>query len=758
MSRSVSVASTPGAKGSLRKSVDRFLALGSEAALPILVLIILIALVLPIPVGMIDYLIAVNLAASLTILVVATQVSEAARFSSLPTLVLLTTLLRLGLNVATTRLILGEGRAGEIIATFGEFVVGGNFIVGTVVFLVLLVIQFIVISKGAERASDASARFFLDGMPFKQQAIEADLQTARSASDKKAEAEAKSRRFELSAEARLFGALEGAMKFIKGDAIAGIVIAAVNVIGGLVIGVSEGGLSIGQAARQYTLLTIGDGLVSQVPSLLISASAAALVTRVRATEDASSNAAFDIKRQIIDQPIAVMFVGIVLTMVALTSSVTGFPPVPFAALGAMAIGFSVHRFRTLRRQVATAEAPAGAVGKAAATTPRKPQSAPTPIKLVVPPELHLMLVGAFRDLTPDKIEFPETILQFYGPDIAGPELQVAVLWRDLREKLGFPVQRIGIEKRAFPQVAGRSSYVIELNGGVISRGSIRLDRSLAARIPDPAALLADAIAETAPLPGTWGEAAAYPIGGHPAGSFVRSPVQVLLDHLESALTLRAADLLDSEQAYGFLRRAAADFPEFGRALLDALASAQAAGVAEATEVLRMCLRDQIFLTEANRGRILEAFLRARFRREGANREARDAEKTYSIVRRELLPVMLSRYVGPTGALNAYRLEHTLLNRLGGGHNALVRDAIRAFIKPCNHLGTYIATSASPKDMPRHQHAAGMPVILVRDESMRRQIQTIISGQLPGVMVLDDEELAAVPEVKTWTSTIDLPEG
>src|SRR5690554_3155642 len=244
----------------------------AELAVIIGVVFVVVLLVLPLPEALLDLMLALSIATSLVVLLVALYTTDPLEFSVFPTLLLLLTLFRLALNVASTRLILSKGSAGTVIEAFGQFVVGGNYAVGVVIFLILITINFVVITKGAGRIAEVAARFTLDAMPGRQMSIDADL-SAGLIDD----AEAKRRREEIAHEADFFGAMDGAAKFVRGDAIAGLLITAINVVGGIFIGVVQRGMSFGDAASRYTLLTVGDGLVSQVPALIISTAAGVMV-------------------------------------------------------------------------------------------------------------------------------------------------------------------------------------------------------------------------------------------------------------------------------------------------------------------------------------------------------------------------------------------------------------------------------------------------------------------------------------------------
>jgi type III secretion protein V len=293
-------------------------------------------MILPIPPFVLDTLIAINLGASAILLLVATYIPSAVHLSVFPSLLLFTTLYRLSLNITATRLILLKAHAGQIIFTFGHFVVAGNYVVGAVIFLIITIVQFLVVTKGAERVSEVSARFTLDAMPGKQMSIDSDMRAGLIDID-----EAKQRRRGLERESQLFGAMDGAMKFVKGDAIAGLIIVAINIIGGFIIGVLQKGMPFDKALKTYSILTIGDGLVTQIPALLISITAAVVVTRV-ASDEEDANLGKEIGRQMLAQPKALLIGGVLLLGFAL---IPGFPKPQFIALGLVvgAIGYGLHR-------------------------------------------------------------------------------------------------------------------------------------------------------------------------------------------------------------------------------------------------------------------------------------------------------------------------------------------------------------------------------------------------------------------------------
>jgi len=299
--------------------------------IPAFLLIIMAMMTLPMPAFLLDVFFTFNIALSLVVLLVAVYALRPLDFATFPTILLVATLLRLALNVASTRVVLldgheGGGAAGKVIQAFGEVVIGGNYAVGIVVFAILVIINFVVVTKGAGRISEVSARFTLDAMPGKQMSIDADLNAGIINQD-----EAKKRRQEISSEADFYGAMDGASKFVRGDAIAGILVLFINIIGGLAIGMAQHGLAFGDAIQVYALLTIGDGLVAQIPSLLLSTAAAIIVTRVNSSEELGSQ----VMRQMFGTPQAL---GVAAGILAIMGVIPGMPHFAFLGLAVLAGG------------------------------------------------------------------------------------------------------------------------------------------------------------------------------------------------------------------------------------------------------------------------------------------------------------------------------------------------------------------------------------------------------------------------------------
>lgn len=306
-----------------------------KIAVPLGVVGIIMLLVVPVPAALLDFLFTVSILLALVILLITMFAKRPLDFSVFPSLLLVATLLRLGLNVASTRLVLGQGYAGEVIAAFGNIAVSGSLIIGFVIFLILVVIQFVVVTKGAERVAEVGARFTLDAMPGKQMAIDADLNAGLIT-----DAQARERRADVAAEADFYGAMDGASKFVKGDAIAGLIIIIINLVGGIGIGMISQGMSIGDAMNTYALLTIGDGLATQIPALLMAVATGMIVTRSNASEDMGSKAS----AQLTQSRSALQIAGAGAIALAL---VPGMPKLPFVLIGALLI-FTAARIKAAR--------------------------------------------------------------------------------------------------------------------------------------------------------------------------------------------------------------------------------------------------------------------------------------------------------------------------------------------------------------------------------------------------------------------------
>ncbi|HTB61628.1 MAG TPA: flagellar biosynthesis protein FlhA, partial [Polyangia bacterium] len=428
--------------GDVRGLLSRY----ADLALAGLVVAIVGMMIVPLPTPLLDLLISVNIAAAVTLLLVAIYVSDALKIATFPTLLLLTTLFRLALEVSATRLILLRADAGEVIRAFGNFVVAGNLVVGAVIFLILTMIQFLVVSKGSERVAEVAARFTLDAMPGKQMSIDAELRAGHIDHN-----EARRRRAALARESQLFGSMDGAMKFVKGDAIAGIVVLAVNIVGGLVIGIVQRGMDAGTAAHTYTVLTIGEGLVAQIPALIISTSAGIIVTRV-ASEEEGGHLGRDIGLQIMAQPKAL---AIAAGLLALLAIVPGLPTVPFLTL---ALILGAVAWKLLRTAAPAAETAATGPAGAAVARAGAPRGAAADEALLSPL------------LTPIAVEVSAEL----GAYLDGFASEVVPRLRErLFAELGLPLPAVRLRVGASALAEG--AFVIRLNEVPLARGEIARD-------------------------------------------------------------------------------------------------------------------------------------------------------------------------------------------------------------------------------------------------------------------------------------------
>ena len=436
-------ARTNGAKSALKRIVA-----GGEALVPLAFVTVVVLMIVPIPTPLLDLLLALNISLSLIVLLLAMYTLKPLEFSSFPALLLVLTLFRLGLNVASTRLILGRGHegpsaAGHVIEAFGHFVVGGNYAVGIVIFLILVLINFIVITKGSGRIAEVAARFTLDAMPGKQLAVDAELNSGMLT-----EAQARERRRAVEAEADFYGAMDGASKFVRGDAIAGLLIAAINIVGGLFIGVIQGGLPVLDAAAIYTTLTVGDGLVSQVPALLISTASGIIVTRAASGTDLGS----EVTTQLLFNPKVLTTVAVILGGFAI---MPGLPFLPFVVLAG-----SIGGLARIARE--GADTPADETAATAEKRPDKPEvaagAAPAPLDLLeleVGYELVPLVDGA-----------------------AGGELidRIRSLRTQLAQELGLPIPPIHIRDNLQLRPG---EYAVLLKGAEIARYELRTGYQLA---------------------------------------------------------------------------------------------------------------------------------------------------------------------------------------------------------------------------------------------------------------------------------------
>lgn len=419
----------------------------SDVIVAILVVIIILLIIVPVPLPLLDFFLALNISISLIILILAMFIGEPLEFSVFPSLLLVTTLFRLALNVRSTMSILSTGEAGEVIASFGSFVIGGNAIVGFIIFMIIMIIQFLVITKGSERVSEVAARFTLDAMPGKQMAIDADLNSGLIT-----EADAKLRRKKIQREADFYGAMDGASKFVKGDAIAGILITFINIIAGFILGAMTMGLSLPESIERFTLLTVGDGLVSQLPALMISVGTGIVVTRAAS----DSNLGTDVINQLFAQSKVLFIVG---TFVILLGALTPLPNFPFLTIGAAILFAGYLRMTTSKKE------------KEELVT--EETSADTSKDDMRRPENIMPLL----QVDPIELEFGYGIIPLADPNQGGDLFdRLVMIRRQIALELGLIVPIIRLRDNI---QLDSNQYLIKIKGNDMAKGNIVFDHYLA---------------------------------------------------------------------------------------------------------------------------------------------------------------------------------------------------------------------------------------------------------------------------------------
>ncbi|OIJ34099.1 MULTISPECIES: flagellar biosynthesis protein FlhA [unclassified Microbacterium] len=646
---------------------------------PIGVVGIIMLLVVPVPPFLLDVLIILNIMFALVILLTSMFVKKPLDFSVFPSLLLVATLFRLGLNVASTRLVLGEAYAGQVIEAFGAIAVGGSLIIGAVVFLILVVIQFVVVTKGAERVAEVGARFTLDAMPGKQMAIDADL-NAGLISD----TEARERRAEVAAESDFYGAMDGASKFVKGDAIAGLVIIIINLVGGIAIGLVQHGMSIDQAVSTYSLLTIGDGLVTQIPALLMAVSTGMIVTRSTAEAEMGTAAS----TQLGQSRNALIIAGSAAIVMSL---IPHMPMLPFLAIGALLLLIAQRITATRKREEAEAAlAPA-------------PVPADQPEELIERMRVHPLEIL----LAPDIVD-----LVTGGPDDL--LARVKALRRRIALDLGLvtpPVRtRDSIE---LPQ----ATYVIRIAGVETGRGTAPTGSVLALgqgldSLPGTAALDPVFGLEGKWIPMEMRHSAEF------AGATVIDRASVIITHLSSVIQTHAARLLTREDVRQLTDALKQVSPSAVEELTPALLS-----LAEVQRVLQGLLAERVPINDLSR--IYEALaLRAKV--------STDPEGLIEAARAALGPAIASRFA-EDGTLRvvmiAPLLEQAMLESLRPGDEGsqIVFDPPRME-----------AVIASVKQAVATQTDGGEPV-LVCAPSLRPAVRRLVSAQTDGLPVLSYTE-------------------
>ena len=666
------------------------LARHSDVALAIAVVGVLLVLIVPIPTPLVDVLLTLNIACALLLMMVTLSAAKALELSTFPSILLFTTLFRLSLNVASTRLILLNGYAGEVINAFGHFVVGGNVVVGMIIFLILVVIQFVVITRGSGRISEVAARFTLDAMPGKQMAIDADLNSGLITED-----QARERREKISQEAEFYGAMDGASKFVRGDAIAGVIITAVNLLGGIIMGKIRG-MSIPDAIQTYSILTVGDGLVTQIPSLIIATTAGIIVTKA----SSSTNLANDLAGQILMHPRSLAIAGGILCFFGL---IPGLPMLPFFILSAVFIGLSFAVRKAGRERAQTEEAEKIAQAHAAAEGDEF---------------LNLPQVDRLA------IEVGFQLIPLLDPSQSDEMLRkIRAVRRQLAGKLGILIPPVRIHDNLDLKPA---DYVIRLRGNEIARGTLLVDHLLAI----------DSGMVTEPLQG---EGTNEPAFGLPAlwitpsqkdraeatGYTVADPRSVLITHLTEVIRKHAAELLTREDVRQLVESVKENEPTVVEELIPNLVT-----LGGVQKVLQGLLDEGIPITDL--GSILEAVA-------DHAPTTTDLEPLTELVRKSISRTICAN-IEDRGTPGAITLDPSLEQMIAQS----VQEAGSApvMILEPGRSEQFVRNIANAV---RDTVSAGFEAILLTSSPIRRHVRRITQHVIPDLPVLAYDEL--IPEMR-----------
>ncbi len=494
-------------------------------AVALVVVMIVLLLIIPLNTFLIDVMIILNIAISLVILLISMNIKEPLEFSIFPSMLLITTLFRIGINISTTRNILGNsGNSGAVIQSMGDFVLQGNVVVGVVIFLIIVLVQFIVITKGAERVAEVAARFTLDAMPGKQMAIDADLGSGLIT-----EQEARERRYKIQKEADFYGSMDGATKIVKGDAVMSLIITAVNFIGGTVIGMVQGGMAFTEVLSVYSIATVGDGLVSQIPALLISTATGMVVTR--AVSDGSLNE--DASRQFTAQPKAIMMTGGVLAVLLLI------PGMPKFQLAVVSLALMLGGWWLIRRMGDMAEVSRQAAEMEAAAGREQEEAVQDSFK-------DINSVYALITVEPIEMEFGYSLIPLVDESSGGRMLdRIVIFRRQYAQEMGLVIPSIRLRDSSS---LNTNQYVIKIKGEEVAKGEILVDYYLALEPPSPEKEIdgIDTIEPAYGIPSKWITVDKKEMA-EIYGYTVIDPLSVMLTHLSETVKKHAHELLNRQE-------------------------------------------------------------------------------------------------------------------------------------------------------------------------------------------------------------------
>jgi flagellar biosynthesis protein FlhA len=683
----------------------------NDLSIPGVVLLLMGMLLIPMPPVLLDVLFTFNIASSLLIIMIAIKVRKPLEFSAFPTVLLFATMLRLALNVASTRAILVDGHtgheaAGKVIAAFGEFVIGGNYVVGFIIFSILVIINFIVVTKGAGRVSEVNARFTLDSMPGKQMAIDADLNAGVIDQET-----AKTRRAELAQESDFFGSMDGASKFVSGDAIAGLLILIIALVGGLAIGIGQHGLSLSEAGRIYTLLTIGDGLVAQIPSLLLSLATAIVVTRVTTTESITEQVGSQL-----GNPSALFVTSCIM---AILGVVPGMPHLVFITLAAI---FSVLGVVILRRQLAS-ESPKPSAGALAV---------PDPLKELGWEDLDQVdLVG---------LEIGYGLIPLVNVETGGQLMtRVKGVRKKLSAELGFLIQPVRIRDALS---IDPDSYHIVLKGVVRGRGKIKVGREMAIN-PGQVYGSLEGVSTKEPafgLQAVWIEPSQRD-HARALGYTVVDAATAIATHLNKVLRENAADLLSHDEVQQLLDKLAVKSPKLVEDLIPAKLS-----LGVLTRTLQSLLNDAVSIRDMRT--IVETLSEVSAR-------TQDPEQLNALVRPRLGRLIVQGMVDDKEILSVMTLEPGLEQLL---HNVILQQdqGQGVIIEP----GLAERLFSALRDGAKQVESLGHGAVLVVSPAIRPWLAKSVRSRVSELVVLsygeipDDQVVNVIHTVHAETSKSD----
>ena len=686
-----------------KTDMKRLLNIALDNAVALGVVVIVLFLIIPLPTFLLDFLLIVNIGLAIMILMITMNISEALEFSIFPSLLLVTTLFRLGLNVSSTRMILRDGYAGEVIQNFGQLITGGNIVIGVVIFLIIVLVQFIVITKGAERVAEVAARFTLDAMPGKQMAIDADLSSGLIN-----EQEARARRQKIQKEADFYGAMDGATKIVKGDAVMSIVITLINFVGGVIIGMVMGGGDFATVLQTYSIVTIGDGLVSQLPALMISTATGMVVTR--SVSEGSLNR--DVIAQFKAQPRAMMTTGVILLFLGVI------PNTPHAALiigGGGLVGGGYLVKRGMERQKTIAAAAESAVSQ----TEEVPPSESDYYK-------DINNVYSLLTVEPIEMEFGYSLIPMVDEGQGGKLIsRIVIFRRQYAQDMGFVFPSIRLHDAAS---LGTNQYVIRIRGEEVARGEILVDYYLALEPANPLGEI-DGIETVEPaygIPSRW----ILPENREMAevyGYTVIDPLSVMLTHLSETIKKYAYELLNRAETIQLVENLKQFSPELVEEAIPNVVS-----YATLEKVLRSLLKEGVPIKDL--GTILETLV-------DALGQGRDVDAAIEQVRGALARTITRRFC-EDGQLRVVTLDAEVEKKI---ISSLTRNEQGVYLAMGPDLMQQIVTQMA-EYIRKFNELSQTPVILV-SQVIRGYFSKMITQFYPSVYVLSFNEVTSSVQIQ-----------